>query len=99
MACIAQPEPSTIWNKVLIPLDDPFLDEEVEIDGAAPEVAADQDDGHARDLSGLDQGQDLEELIHRSEPARKDHQAFARRRRCILRIAKYRDRKQSSGLI
>jgi hypothetical protein len=55
-------------------LDHLLLDEEIQVDGAAPERLADDDDGQWRSLARLDQAECLEELIERPVSTREGHE-------------------------
>src|SRR4051794_13128669 len=51
-----------------------LVDEEIDIEDAAPELLPDQDNRHRRQFAGLRQGQDLEQLVERAVTAGKRDQ-------------------------
>src|SRR5215218_1454581 len=52
--------------------DHAFLDQRLEIDHPLPEFAAEEEDGKRLDLAGLDEGEQFERLVERSEAAGED---------------------------
>src|SRR5215471_4029189 len=58
----------------ILRVDDAFVDQEPDIEDATPVVFSDQHNRHRLDLAGLNQGQDLEQLVHRAKAARESDQ-------------------------
>lgn len=62
--------------------------QKLEIDHGSPEFLAEQDERNGLHALRLDQGQRFEKFIERAKPPGKITTAFARIRKCILRMAK-----------
>ena len=60
----------------ILEIDDAFLDQIVEIDGATPEMFADQHDGYRLDFPGLNESENLEQFVERAVAVGKGDQGF-----------------------
>src|SRR5580658_3960232 len=72
----------------ILGVDDAFVGEKFEVDGATPIRFADQHDRNRLDLARLHQGQDLEQLVHRAETARKGYQRLRAQQKVHLAQSK-----------